>query len=42
MNHYVPHYGVFSRIYFGRMLKTQMQMGEKYTSFKKNVGPPNY
>jgi hypothetical protein len=42
MNHWVPHYGIFSRWYFGRVLKEQMQMGEKYTSFKKTHGPPHY
>lgn len=42
MNHLIPHYGIFARWYFGRMLKMQMQMGEKFTSFKKTHGPPNY
>lgn len=39
-NHMIPHYGLFSRWYFGRVIKTQMQQGEKLTSFKKNHGPP--
>lgn len=42
MNHLIPHYGLFARWYFGRMMKSQMQMGEKFTSFKKTHGPPHY
>jgi hypothetical protein len=42
MNHWVPQYGIFARWYFGRMMKSQMQMGEKYSSFKKTHGPPHY
>lgn len=42
MNHMIPHYGLFARWYFGRMMKSQMQMGEKYSSFKKTHGPPYY
>ncbi len=42
LNHAVPHYGIFARWYFGRVLKSQMQMGEKFTSFKKSHGPPHY
>ena len=42
MNHSIPHYGIFSRWYFGRMIKSQMQMGEKFSSFKKTHGPPYY
>lgn len=42
MNHYVPHYGVFSRFYFGRVMKGQQQEGEKYGNFKKTHGPPHY
>ena len=41
-NHLIPQYGLFARWYFGRVLKSQMQMGEKYTSFKKSHGPPYY
>ena len=41
-NHMVPHYGIFSRWYFGRVLKSQMSMGEKLTNFKKTHGPPYY
>ena len=39
-NHCIPHYGVFSRFYFGRMLKSSLAQGESYGSFKKNHGPP--
>jgi hypothetical protein len=42
LNHAVPHYGIFSYWYFGRQIKQQMKMGEKYTSFKKTHGPPYY
>ena len=41
-NHFVPHYGAFSRAYFGRMLKSTQGACEKYASFKKNHGPPHY
>jgi hypothetical protein len=41
-NHIIPHYGVFSKFYFGRMVKSCLGQGEKYTSFKKNQGPPHY
>lgn len=41
-NHMVPHYGVFSKFYFGRMLKSTMGQDEKYSSFKKTHGPPYY
>jgi hypothetical protein len=40
MNHAVPHYGVFSRWYFGRMIKNGQAQGESYSSFKKHMGPP--
>jgi len=40
MNHYVPHHGIFSRVYFDRMLKGELGTVEKYGSFKKNHGPP--
>lgn len=41
-NHIVPHYGIFSRAYFGRVLKSMLGAEEKYSSFKKNNGPPFY
>jgi hypothetical protein len=41
-NHWVPHYGLFANRYFGRVLKSQMQMTEKFSSFKKTHGPPHY
>jgi len=42
LNHLIPQYGIFARWYFGRMLKSQMAMGEKFSSFKKTHGPPYY
>jgi hypothetical protein len=42
MNHAIPHYGLFSRWYFGRMMKGQMAMGEKFSNFKQSHGPPYY
>lgn len=42
MNHWVPHYGIFAKQYFGRIIKSEMQVGEKFSSFKKNNGPPYY
>jgi hypothetical protein len=41
-NHWIPHYGIFSRIYFSRILKTMQGTADKYTSFKKNSGPPHW
>jgi len=41
-NHIVPHYGIFSRIYMGRMIKSMASQAEKYAGFKKNSGPPYY
>ena len=41
-NHWVPHYGVFAGTYFGRMLASGLSVGEKYSSFKKTSGPPNW
>jgi len=41
-NHIVPHYGIFSRFYFGRMLKSMLGADEKYSSFKKTHGPPYF
>lgn len=40
MNHYVPHYGVFSKFYFGRMMKSSLAAGTNYSGFKKHHGPP--
>jgi hypothetical protein len=39
-NHWIPHYGVFSNMYFKRHTKDSQKAAEKYTSFKKNNGPP--
>ena len=41
-NDSVPHYGVFSNIYFNYMMSNQQGMGAKYTGFAKNQGPPHY
>ena len=41
-NHWIPHYGIFSNQYFKRMTKDSQKAAEKYTSFKKNAGPPHY
>jgi hypothetical protein len=41
-NHIVPHYGAFSKFYFGRMLKSMLSQADTYSSFKKNNGPPYY
>ena len=38
----VPHYGIFSKFYFSRLVKSMHAAGDKYSNFKKNVGPPNY
>lgn len=42
MNHWVPHYGVFSNMFFKRFTKDSQKAADKYTSFKKNDGPPHY
>jgi len=39
-NHWVPHYGVFSKFYFGRMMKSSLAAGSSYAGFKKHHGPP--
>lgn len=39
-NNWNPAFGVFSWGYFKRYLKTTMGEAEKYSSFKKNNGPP--
>lgn len=41
-NDSVPHYGIFSNLYWNYMIGGQQKMGEKYTSFSKNQGPPHY
>uniref|UniRef100_A0A7S3SDH7 Uncharacterized protein n=1 Tax=Strombidinopsis acuminata TaxID=141414 RepID=A0A7S3SDH7_9SPIT len=42
MNHAVPHYGIFSNIYFGRMMSSGVKASNAYTGFKKTYGPPHY
>jgi hypothetical protein len=41
-NHLVPHHGIFSRFYFGRMHSSFADEAKKYASFSKNNGPPYY
>lgn len=41
-NHIVPHYGVFSRFYFDRIVKGAVGLAGKYSGFKKNFGPPHF
>ena len=40
-NHWVPNYGLFSKAYFNRQLTTNLAVCQKYTSFKKDHGPPH-
>lgn len=39
-NHMVPHYGLFSKLYFSRYCKIAAGLSKKFTGFKKNYGPP--
>lgn len=41
-NHMVPHYGIFSRMYFGRQIKTSQKEAEAFSDGKKNHGPPHF
>ena len=41
-NDSMPHYGIFSNLYFNYMMYNQQSMGAKYTSFAKSQGPPHY
>jgi hypothetical protein len=41
-NHWVPNYGLFSSYYFSFQMSQCQKGGEKFTSFKKNHGPPHY
>lgn len=41
-NHFIPHYGVFSKFYFGRMLASSKSAAVKFSDFKKNHGPPHF
>jgi len=40
-NHTAPHYGIFSRLYFTRMLDMAASGDKGYSSFVKDQGPPN-
>lgn len=42
LNHWVPSYGLFSNLYFKRMMGVNFKEGKKYSDFKKNYGPPNW
>lgn len=41
-NHAVPHYGIFSRIHFNRMLAGCEGARKKFSSMDKNHGPPAF
>lgn len=41
-NDSMPHYGIFSNLYFNYAINNQLSMGTAYTSFTKNQGPPHY
>lgn len=41
-NHAVPHYGIFSRLYFDQLHRGLLSSSGKYSGFKKNHGPPHY
>ncbi len=41
-NHFVPHHGIFSKQYFGRMHKNFEGEAKNYSSYRKNQGPPYY
>jgi NADH dehydrogenase FAD-containing subunit len=41
LNHWVPQYGLIARQYFMRQMKTNLNQGKNYTSFKKDHGPPH-
>jgi len=40
LNHAIPHYGIFSNLYFTRMMTAELKAGTNYSSFKKDHGPP--
>jgi len=41
-NHMVPHYGIFSNIYFSRQIASSMAQAKKFSDSTKNHGPPHY
>lgn len=41
-NHWVPNYGLYSKLYFNWAMGASMKETEKYAGFKKTVGPPHY
>lgn len=40
-NHWVPHYGLFSKFYFNRQMSSNLSVCQGYSSFKKDHGPPH-
>ena len=39
-NHSIPHYGIFSNLYFRYAIGAEHSASVAYTDFKKNHGPP--
>lgn len=40
-NHAIPNFGLFTKIYFGRQLRTNLNICKHYSGFKKDHGPPH-
>jgi len=40
LNHIIPAYGIFSRLYFSNLMRDAASNSDKYSGFKANVGPP--
>ena len=41
-NHMVPHYGIFSRYYFGKQISSSAKEAAAYSNGDKNHGPPHF
>ena len=41
-NHWVPSYGLFSNLYFGRAMGSNKKEAIKYSAMDKHSGPPHY
>lgn len=41
-NHIVPHWGIFSKWYLGRVTKSEVKVADNSGSYNKNQGPPYY
>ena len=41
-NHMVPHYGIFSRYYFGKQISSSAKEAAAYSDGAKNHGPPHF